>query len=167
MQCDQLQPACTRCARLGLMCLGAGEKRYKFVHTTETQPHERGISAWEDCSLADPLAVVPANQITQVAGAFISRLEVQDVRYDVSTFGRFLQLLPQRIYSNEALETAMDAFSAAYSYDNYQGYSINWLRKYNRSIKALRDHLNTPAKAKTVETLCAIYLLLLAQVSIT
>jgi hypothetical protein len=137
------------------------------VHATETQPHETGISAWGDCGPADPLAIVPASPTTQVAGVFISRLEVQDVRYDVSTFGRFLLLLPQRTYSNEALETAMDAFSTAFSYDNYQGYSINWLRKYNRSIKALRDHLNTPDKATTAETLCAIYLLLLAQVNTT
>ncbi|KAI9155767.1 hypothetical protein HJFPF1_08356 [Paramyrothecium foliicola] len=86
------------CLRLLVKCQGAGNVRYKFLpgFMSDSKPKEDGITT-------NPLAIVPANDTTNVIKAFIWRLEVTDVRYDVSSYGMFLKKLPQRATVNPAL----------------------------------------------------------------
>jgi hypothetical protein len=115
---------------------------------------------------ADPLSLVPASRTTRITGSFINRLEIRDVRYDISSYGNFLRQLPRRVHTNEALEAAVDAFDAAFSSPANQEGSVLRLRKYGAALKALRVCLCNPAKAITVETLCAVYLVMLVQVRV-
>ncbi|KAI9152247.1 hypothetical protein HJFPF1_09476 [Paramyrothecium foliicola] len=163
-KCDQAKPACSRCARLKIACKGANEKRFKFVgvaataHAEKPKPIPSGTPA-----VADPLVLVPASQAARIVGSFVSRLEVRDVRFDVSSYGSFLRQLPARVHSSEALEAAMDAFSTAYSGPSSRENTIERLQKYGSALKALRVCLSNPSKAVSVETLCAVYLVMLVQ----
>jgi hypothetical protein len=108
---------------------------------------------------------MPTDADTRNAGAFIARLEVHDVRYDISAYGGFLKYLPQRLGVNKSLDAALEAFSSAFS--NYTGerYSLTVFRKYTKAISAVKDCVSQPNKKTVVETICAIYLLMLVQVS--
>ncbi|KAI9146944.1 hypothetical protein HJFPF1_12973 [Paramyrothecium foliicola] len=91
-------------------------------------------------------------------------LEVHDMRYDVSSYGNFMRQLPPRANSNEALVAAMDALTSVFSRPSSQVNSVDQRRKYGHALRELRICLGTPKKAITVETLCAVYLLMLVQV---
>lgn len=108
---------------------------------------------------------MPTNSTTRTASAFVARLEVHDVRYDISAYGGFLKYLPPRLGVNRSLDAAMDAFSAVFSNYNGEPYSLAVFRKYVNAISAVRDCVSRPNKDTIVETICAIYLLMLVQVS--
>ncbi|KFA77433.1 hypothetical protein S40288_03086 [Stachybotrys chartarum IBT 40288] len=165
--CDLLKPSCSRCTRLGMQCTGTNSKRYKFLHV-HLQPHEHRIPVTESrflpvAFIRDPLSLMPTNSTTRTASAFVARLEVHDVRYDISAYGGFLKYLPQRLGVNRSLDAAMDAFSVAFSNYNSEPYSLAVFRKYVKAISAVRDCVSRPDGETLVETICAIYLLMLVQ----
>ncbi|KAH7121411.1 hypothetical protein EDB81DRAFT_813902 [Dactylonectria macrodidyma] len=179
-KCDQAKPACSRCTRLSIPCIGGGQQRYKF----KVQVLEQGVSPATSSSKskspstsppkttpradalskpgANPLALIPASRTTAIAGVFVSRLEVTDVRYDLTCYGTFLRHIPQRIGKNKALDASVDAFSTAFSHF-YPDRSVVAYSKYGQALKAVRDCLNDPSQAKTIETMCAIYLIMVVQ----
>jgi hypothetical protein len=152
-KCDQKQPACSRCTRLNIACIGPGERRYKFVQVAETP--RSGTPETQPAASSSPSI--------QTGGRSVSRPGAQEVQFDLSAFGRFLQLLPQKAYASQALSTSMDAFFTSFTDNGSQEHSILWHQKYGTAIATLRDCLNVPETAETVETLCAIYLLSVSQ----
>ncbi|KPM44540.1 hypothetical protein AK830_g1978 [Neonectria ditissima] len=187
-KCDQGKPACARCTRLDIACVGGGKQRYKFKvqvlesHTTGTvnsgNVDSRIINTGNvniriastgtikrprTCVQADPLAVVPRSRATAIAGDFISRLGVADARYDLTCYGNFLQNIPQRLGTNKALDAAVDAFVTAGSTFHSDQHSLMAISKYGRALKALRDCLDDPVRGRTVDTMCAIYLVMVVQ----
>ena len=109
----------------------------------------------------------PSNETTIIANAFIFRLEVKDLRYDLSCYGPFLQEIPQRLGSNIALDASVNVLSSAFSSLYTHQRSLKTLSKYVDALKALRICLDDPSQTWTANTLCAVYLLLICQVGTT
>lgn len=169
MQCDQSKPACSRCIRLRIPCIGSGQRRFKF----KEQPNGAQTAAREECQRQPPsysttaLVHLPSNAATTVASALVAALEVRDLRYDLTCYGPFLTELPRRLGSDEALDAAVAAITAAYSKIYTGRRSLDMLTKYGHALTTLRKSLDDRAKAMSVNTLCAIYLVMVCQVSAT
>ncbi|KAF7543637.1 hypothetical protein G7Z17_g10582 [Cylindrodendrum hubeiense] len=181
-KCDQAKPTCSRCTRLSIPCIGGGKQRFKFkVHVVETQPSDTQPSDTQalemqvskpkgpaphahkrPCVRANPLSMIPRSRTTELAAVLVSRLEVTDVRYDITAYGDFLRYIPERLGTNKALDASVDAFSTAYG-SLYSDQHLCAVSKYGQSLKALRDCLDDPIKGKSAETMCAIYLIIVVQ----
>lgn len=98
-----------------------------------------------------------------VASKFVSTLEVTDLRYDLAWYGAFLKDIPRRLGSNDALDASVSALTVAHPSLHTRQKSPEIFVKYGKALKALRTCLNDPIKARTVETLCAIYLIIICQ----
>lgn len=111
------------------------------------------------------LIKVPSNKTTVVTHTLVSRLEITDLRYDITCYGDFLRHIPARLGRNEALDASADALATTFSTLHMpQGYqTIDALTKYGRAINSLRLCLDNPAKARMPETMCAVYLIMICQ----
>lgn len=179
-QCDEGKPACSRCIRLRIQCVGCGERRFMFKVQTTAKARSKSKSksmkpeeVWTptdnkpvlDLALGRPRMPL-SNDETVAIGAFVSVLQVTDARYDVSGNSGFMQYIPRRLGSNPLLDASANAFVSAYStvwtgHTSLQAYS-----RFGRALRCLRDCVADPVKCSTAETLCSMYLILLAQVCI-
>lgn len=164
-KCDQLTPTCSRCKRLQLACIGPGAQRYKFLEQRfENESEEIQSPEQENSSVA--LIRRPSNPLLLMTSSFIEKLEVTDLRYDLTwTYGGFLKHIPKRLGTNEALDSAVGAVTGAFPTLYTGQISRGALTSYGDGLKALRVCLDDPSKAQTAETLCAIYLMIICQVS--
>lgn len=92
---------------------------------------------------------------------------IMDLKFNLAwAFGPFLELVPQRLGRSAALDTAAKAIVAAHaSYcASRHRVSPNTLVDYSRALKQLRLALNEVVTAQSLETLCAVKLLLICQV---
>ncbi|KAG4432416.1 hypothetical protein IFR05_012106 [Cadophora sp. M221] len=147
-KCDQSKPACSRCARLKIECIGNGQQRYKFKNQTTRLD-----------LLKVQLATSPNNASTLLLGDFISTLRVIDVRYDLTHYGCFLNDIPRRLGTNDALDASVGALATAFPYVHTKQLSSDMLRKYGHALRTLRMYVSDPKTAYTPDTLCAIYLM--------
>ena len=91
-----------------------------------------------------------------------------DLRYNLAwAFGPFLEHVPQRLGRSSALDAAAKAVVAAHSSHciSRRQVSPNVLIDYSRALAHLRLAVNDITTAQSAETLCAIQLLLVCQVS--
>ncbi|KAL2820961.1 hypothetical protein BDW59DRAFT_111865 [Aspergillus cavernicola] len=154
-KCDQLKPACTRCARLKIPCLGSGQRRFKF---------KEGYSfRTEDAIVVSRVARIPSNDTLDITRDFIEVLQVTDIRYDVTWYGPFLENLPRRIGSSPALDAAIGAVSGAVTALRTRQNFPDAIGKYVKGWNALRTCLNDPVQTKSIHTVCAIYLMMICQ----
>lgn len=178
-QCDQARPACSRCSRLQITCIGAGERRFKFKDQTNVvktsksaagrTPGRRELSPTSNYTsdLDTAFLAIPYNETMRIANAFISTLEISDLRYSVSYYGAFLKYVPQRLGTNQALDAAVQALASASSWLRTRENPTQVLVQYGNALKALRLSLRDPIRAESPETLCAIYLVMICQVRLT
>jgi hypothetical protein len=96
--------------------------------------------------------------------AFVSVLQVDDLRYDLKTYGTFLLDVPQRLGNNRALDAAANTLTSAFPFLHTRNYPPHVLTRHNKSLRTLRSCLDDPAQAQTSNTLCAIYLIVICQV---
>ena len=92
-----------------------------------------------------------------------------DLRYNLTwAFGNFLQEVPRRLGKNAALDAA--ATSLALSHDRYSTVRRDAvpeeIKAYINALTVLRNCLDDPEVARDANTLCAVMLLLFAQVFI-
>jgi hypothetical protein len=114
------------------------------------------------------LARIPANHLTLLIGSLVQTFNTTaDLNYNlVYCYGLYLQEIPQRLGTNKALDTAVSALVAAHSSLAVGPEpSMNAIYRYTRALQALRESLNDPVKAAASETLCAVTLLMICQVS--
>ena len=163
-QCDQGKPACSRCVRCNIACTGSGQQRYKFIGQMSTGRSTRARQPVAPLSTVRGLPQSPSNETTTIAGAFISTLEVKDLRYDLSCYGAFIKDIPKRLGSNAALDASVNVLTSAFSSLYTRQQSLMTLSRYVNALKTLRHCLNDPSQACTANTLCAVYLLLICQV---
>ncbi|KAH6876374.1 hypothetical protein B0T10DRAFT_497905 [Thelonectria olida] len=164
-KCDQAKPACARCTRLSIACVGGGQQRYKFkvqVLEAESEPVKM-VTKKVRIQKTNPLAVMPRSRTMAIATVFVSRLAVDDLRYDIQTYGTFLRYIPQRIGKNAALDAAVDAFATGFSTLHSDAYGLEAFQKYGHALKALGECLDDPVRGQTPETMCAIYLIMVVQ----
>lgn len=163
-QCDQRKPACSRCTRCKIACIGSGQQRYKFKEPTFVGRSMTVGQTQAPPSHVSGLLASPSNETTSIASAFVFTLEVKDLRYDLSCYGAFLEDIPKRLGSNIALDASVNVLSSAFSSLYTHQQSLITLSKYVNALKALRICLDDPLQAWTADTLCAVYLLLICQV---
>ncbi|CRG87879.1 hypothetical protein PISL3812_04900 [Talaromyces islandicus] len=184
-KCDEKKPACSRCLRLNIPCIGSGERRFKFkeerrfTKSPETDNDRQIITKQEARGFAATAAAVsaaeraartvflpPSNELTFLTSVFVQTLKPStDLRYNlVWNYGGFLAEVPQRLGTNEALDASVYAVCAAHSsFCLYKDISVEALTKYSHALRMLRVCLDDPVKASTPETLCAVLMLLICQ----
>ena len=107
-----------------------------------------------------------SNDMTWLASSLISGLEVKDPRFDLACYGTFLPQIPQRLGTHPALDASASALVCAYPAVYSRQPSREALTKYGHALSVLRTSLNKSSPQNVVETLCAIYFLLVCQVCI-
>lgn len=185
LQCDQGKPACARCTRLRIQCVGSGQRRFKFkeqnvIVTSKTgqtslstrDSDSSGAVASRKTSkspshavvfqFAGPPVVPRGNKTTS---AFVSLLQITDLRYSLDAFGDILHYLPRRLGTSHVLDDSVEALICAYSSYHSRHEHIKALTAYVKVIKTLRNALIDPVQSGKVETLCAVYVVMVCQVS--
>lgn len=165
---------CTRCARRGIECVGAGEKRYKFMEEGPTivkkrspKRHLTTTPSPDGKDIVRRIAVNPTNNSTLLGQGMVAAMKPQtSLRYNLMwAYGGYLTLVPRRLGLNEALDTAVDALVTTHaSFSSCKEITVKSLTKYSKALGALRRCLDDPVTAGSSETLCAVSVLLLVQV---
>ncbi|CAI6342052.1 unnamed protein product [Periconia digitata] len=160
--CDRQKPVCSRCKRLNLVCVGAGEQRFKFVGTDSKPSNSTKLVPVARTSISPGLD----SETTSISSAFIRTLGIGDPSSQLDTItmvnGLFAQI-PRRLGSNKALDTASEALMSSYKFVYDRGQIRKARMHYGRALKELSITLQDPAATRSSNTLCAIYLLLICQ----
>ena len=118
-------------------------------------------------SISSALSRLPTDETTALAVALIAKFhDRSDLKYHLSwTYGDFLEEIPRRVGTSEALDASVSTLVAAHSHLSSRTLisRTEALSKYNHALRTLRKALDVPWKACQTETLCACYLLLIAQ----
>lgn len=165
IQCDEAIPACSRCRRLCIPCIGSGERRFTF----KTQNHRFEVSSGQrKLRTLQPLYPSPTNEQGRLEKAFLSKVMISDdLQYSLSwAYGSFLVEVPLRLGTNNALDAAARALVSVHTCFSSPSrtMSVQALSQYTQAITALRNSLDNPAQAYSSSTLCAVNILLIAQV---
>ncbi|KAJ5940143.1 transcriptional regulator family: Fungal Specific TF, partial [Penicillium verrucosum] len=173
-KCDEKQPACGRCLRLKVGCVGSGQQRFKFKQQQFSPksnqscqmtlaPRSRSRSPEEEKYSVEIPRTYPGNSMTSLMNKFVGAIKRStDFRYNMWwSFGMFLEDVPRRLGSNEALDRAVDAVTTAHAgFCTRQPVSTEALAKYSYALKTLRVYLDDPLQATASSTLCAVMILL-------
>lgn len=113
----------------------------------------------------------PSSDFTIFVGSVIDRVHItseSDLRYNLTwAFGGYLLEVPRRLGVNVALDAAADALVTCHLRFNsgVKAPSRKELTKYTYALGQLRVSLDDPLIAASSNTLCAVMLLTLCQVS--
>ncbi|CEO60783.1 hypothetical protein PMG11_05323 [Penicillium brasilianum] len=183
-KCDEKQPTCGRCLRLKIPCVGSGQQRFKFQE--EKQFTKQIRREFKNGTLSTPgtsktsssngtpsppgqllfIQARPSSSTTRLAHAFTQAIQRStDIRYNLgSTFGLFLEEVPRRLGTNDALDRAVDAITSAHTdFCTRKHGSVQALTKYSAALRTLRVYLNDPIHAQETNTLAAVMILLICQ----
>jgi len=97
----------------------------------------------------------------------INKLSIKDLRYDVGwAFGPFVGQIPKRLGHSVALDSAARAFvlSLPPSPCARKHSESSILENFTVALKATRLALAHPIESRSMNTLCAAYLLMICQV---
>ncbi|KAL8949735.1 MAG: hypothetical protein Q9222_004181 [Ikaeria aurantiellina] len=154
------------------MCLG--EQRYKFKNETVTSRSTDLVAASDRSGSHERqlVTVTPtgglSNALTTLTGALIKDVDpTLDIKYQLPwNFGGFLMMIPQHLGSSAALDSASNALVTAHSQFcmGTSKTSSQVVVQYARALKVLRLELDDSAKARSSELLCAVMVLMIAQV---
>lgn len=159
-----------------MTCVGAGQQRYKFKEEHGTRnsiviPHRsKDLTGFNIMDAVNTVPHTPSSALTLTTDEFIGTMTISTgVRFNlVYWYGGFLKDIPARLGSNEALDSSVKALTAAHSsYCLQHRATPDALVKYSAALRTLRFYLDDPVKACSSETLCAVMLLLICQVSYT
>ena len=155
-------PACSRCNRLGIVCVGSGEQRYKFLDQTHALARPTGGPAARDHGgvPSTPLS----NDLSTLTGSLVSAITVTDPRFDLTVYGYFFEEVPRRLGRNSALDASVRALTVAFPSLRTRQQSADVFRSYSNALRCLRDCLGDPSLAQSPDTLCAVYLVMICQV---
>jgi hypothetical protein len=191
-QCEVTSvPPCSRCVRLKLQCSGYGERRLKFQDESKkfalrNRKNVSPASSVSKNSLPDArtkagsqLAVqksvlvppIPTNALTTLTRAFTHCMNAQgpDTSFHlIWNYGGFLADVPRHLGRNESLDRVSDALVMGYSHFRRARRMTAdpvCLDKYAGALRGLRRSLVTTETACEAETLCAIMMLMVVEVS--
>lgn len=167
-------------------CEGSGQQRFKFQEekrfTKQVRREHNGItfstanksnSSSSNGTPSPPngaqflfIHAKPSNSTTRLADAFTQAIKRStDIRYNLGwSFGIFLEEVPRRLGTNEALDRAVDAVTSAHTdFCKRQHGSVQALTKYSAALRTLRVYLDDPVHAQETNTLAAVMILLICQ----
>ncbi|ATY66677.1 Fungal transcriptional regulatory [Cordyceps militaris] len=144
-KCDYAKPTCSRCARLGVACVGSGQRRFLFIDQKCARRPNSGVSsdgsvASTPCSSLQSSLPGPRSEADVLVGCFVDMIQPStDRRFNLaSTYGDFLQNVPQRLGSNTALDVAAQALVASHrDFAVRRPVTPDSLAKYSDAIRAL------------------------------
>ena len=174
LKCDEAKPQCSRCGRLDIVCSGSGQQRYLFKEQQGFQGNKATgqvtrlrASPTAETAVVDVPQTLNSN-LTLLATSFIATIrETTSLKYSLLwSYGGFLEDIPCRLGTNEALDASVQSLVSAHScMCLQQGTSIEALVHYSRALRKFRVHLDSPVNATTTETLCSVMLLMIVKVS--
>lgn len=165
--------------RLRIACVGSGCQRYTFkeerrygnpLNSRQQSRDRSSLVLSQQAAAPQQLLRNPSNEESRLVSALLGKLNASDdLRYHLCwTYGDFLNDVPKRIGTNEALDSAVAAVVSAHSSlgshkstSNVSASDSLW--RYSSALRSLRLYLDDPAKARETETLCAVMLLLICQ----
>lgn len=109
---------------------------------------------------------VPSNELTALTSAFVRTIKRStDLRYNLWwSFGSFLEDVPRRLGTNEALDRAVDALTTGHTdFCVTRTPSLKALIKYSQAPYTLRVYLDDSFHAQSSNTLAAVMILLICQ----
>ena len=112
-----------------------------------------------------PRAVVPSNPTSLDTMSLVSALQVTDVRFDLRIYGPFFTELPRRLGRNPALDASVHALTVSIPAVHTHQFTPDMFQAYGDALRHLRAALRDPTTAGSVETICAVYLVMICQVS--
>ena len=154
-----------RCARLKIPCTGS-QQRFKFQEpilapgrTSSTIESGRETPAELIIDVRPKLFLNRSSDSVRLTEALIHRLNIVDVRYDISGYGPVLSAVPSRIGSDEVLDTAVLAFTGILSNLHCPLQPQNALRDFGKAIETLRRCVSNFRTVKMSNILCAVWLI--------
>ena len=169
---------CSRCERLSIECIGSGQRRFKFTEPSkyESESSSTPPKSQKACVKAElsksrspsRLCSAPSNELSVVAQSFLETIKPSTGhRYNlVWTYGGFLEYIPSRIGTNAALDASVAALTEVHSnICNGTRATTSTLAKYSKALSSLRTTLDDPVVACASETLAAVMILSICQVS--
>ena len=167
IQCDKASPACSRCARLKIPCVGTGQLRYKFKEQfNPVKPAAKTQLARRQAAFRSyTLPLSPENEIDSLVKRFTLALKVTEPRFDVNSLGTWFVDVPARLGTSTLLDTSAAAFVAAIADLRSGKPTVTALAQYGKALNCLRATLRDPVEAKAPYTLASIFMLMVSQVS--
>lgn len=173
-KCDLKHPACSRCARLQVECVGSGQRRFKFVEkgsSKESSSGEQSRSVTPRDAAQKPasgsISRAPKDETELLLGALSYALKPSiDERFSLlCMYGPLLQYVPFRLGRNKALDAATSVLTETHSGVCRGGRPTALaIGKYSDALRELRHSLDDAEIAGSTETLCAAMILCISQV---
>ncbi|KAH7168015.1 hypothetical protein DER46DRAFT_683242 [Fusarium sp. MPI-SDFR-AT-0072] len=164
-KCDQAKPACSRCARLGVTCVGSGEQKYVFKPVSFTKPFKTRFpkARKRENPSQVPIIYKPQNSLTLLEAKFVAALEITDLRYGVHCYGDFLGHIPRRLGHSHALDVSADLMMSALPHHYKHEIPSQVLAKYGCALKVLKVYLNETSTRLSSEDLAALQITTICQ----
>ncbi|KAF5026004.1 hypothetical protein F66182_1906 [Fusarium sp. NRRL 66182] len=163
-RCDEAKPACSRCVRLNIPCMGAGEQRYVFKPVSfqnATKPVRKPSKRIYPAKV--PILHKPQSPLSVVQAKFVAALQMTDIRYSLGCYGDFLEHIPKRLGHSEVLDASAKAMIDALPYHYTQDLPPDALASYISALKELRVSLGSAETKLKPETLSTIYIIMICQ----
>lgn len=110
----------------------------------------------------------PANELSTLTNTLVAAIKPSThLRYNLAwTYGNFLEHIPSRLGKNAALDAAITTLCAGHADMQMCLPEVSRRTRniYGSALAILREYLDDAVKARTTETLCAVYILLVCQV---
>ena len=119
-------------------------------------------------ALPQAIDSIPPNSQDSMTALMINKFSVKDLRYDVScAFGPFIHEIPRRVGHSVALDFAARAFALSLppSPHTRRHPGSDVLENFAVALKETRLALADPVASKSMNTLCAAFLLALCTAS--
>jgi hypothetical protein len=117
-------------------------------------------------SRLESVPLAPSNELTLKTSKLCSALHISDVRYSLSVYGIFLKDLPKRLGTDDALDACVSLFTRGMPLVHCRELSQDQLEDYGHALGAVRLRLNDPSRVGSVNSLCAVYLMMISLVSV-
>jgi hypothetical protein len=120
------------------------------------------VTAIDEKSLAIPAKIF--GEVFSLQSAVAFALQSDDVAYDLTMWGKFLKEVPGRLGHNQALDASAKAVVSCFDAFRAGVTSLNAIEEYSDALAVLRKSLDDPKDASSINTICAIYLMIICQV---
>ena len=185
-KCDAKKPACSRCARLSIACVGGGIQRYKFrllfqqkesqnQRDAEGKTAEGAIVCRRDArrtassSSVTSLPMAVHSPTSPLINSLIATINHSgDLRHNLYwsyPIGLYALVdVPIRLGSDNSLDCAADAVVSAHASlcrGAQLGVSPEARVKYSRALRTFRERLDDGSALQSSNTLCVIMMLLI------
>ncbi|EWG45008.1 hypothetical protein FVEG_05952 [Fusarium verticillioides 7600] len=164
-KCDQVRPACSRCARLGIPCVGSGEQKYVFKPVSFTKPFKTSFSKPRKQQTSSQVSMLhkPQSPLTLLQAKLVAALETTDLRYGLSCYGYFLEHIPRRLGHSHALDVSVDLMMSLFPYHYSFEIPSQVLAKYSSGLKVLRDPQDETGTKLSPEDVAAFHIIMICQ----